>query len=273
MSPFAPFELLRATGWFDDTVIEGESRLGGWGQVLQATGWNLRAEPNSFYRNRIAQERYGLPSYDDAEPWQKRLILNDPVARRDFERDAEVGARRSQQWAQYADQRYHVEDQRDRLLADLAERFRNGNYTDIRDLINTYYDAKNDARVRGEHGRYVLGIDFDQNPPEDNTPEQALQIYHTIAEHFTEPNTGYFDVEGYSQARENYMALLRARYPAFYAFVMRNTNFHLDGLTQQDRLSVMQMLGGSGGSLNEYNRIRESLAARQQAWRAGQQAA
>ena len=273
LMPFAPVELLRATGWLDDSVLSGETRLGGWGHIIQAIGVNVRAEPNKYYRNRIAKERYGLPNYDDAEPWERRLVLNDPQVREEFRQDAIVGTRRGQQWATYSNQRFLIEDTRDGELSGIAERFRAGTYSSIRSLLDDYRMVKNDARIRSEHGAYVLGIDFDKTPPAQNSREQALQTYYSLSERFTDANTGFFDAEGYSAAREYFYAALRQHWPDFYGYVVRNTNFHLDGLEQQEQNAIMQMLGSQKGwATAEYSRIRESLGARQQAAQAGRQA-
>ena len=226
-----------------------------------------------YYRNRIAKERYGLPNYDDAEPWERRLVLNDPQVREEFRQDAIVGTRRGQQWATYSNQRFLIEDTRDGELSGIAERFRAGTYSSIRSLLDDYRMVKNDARIRSEHGTYVLGIDFDQTPPAQNSREQALQTYYSLSERFTDANTGFFDAEGYSAAREYFYAALRQHWPDFYGYVVRNTNFHLDGLEQQEQNAILQMLGSQKGwATAEYSRIRESLGARQQAAQAGRQA-
>jgi hypothetical protein len=74
-APIGATQLIGAAGevvpWLNEAFVETESRLGGAGQTLQATGFNLRGEPQHLLLDRAARLGGFSVSYRDLEPYEK----------------------------------------------------------------------------------------------------------------------------------------------------------------------------------------------------------
>ena len=232
ISPMVVGGILQGTGQAvpgaSNFIPEGEARLGATGLVLQSTvGVNLRTEGNPDLRDRYARES-GLPSYQDAEPYQKKEVRQTikTQAGDELAVSAEEGARRGQEWSKSQNRLNELEEEHERRLTGLAQQAGmpsmmfgggRGGRTRTRQLVSQYYDMKREMATRRDEVRRTTKGEF----PESDSPNvQALDGYYGLIDQ-AKDDYGNFEMEEYNRLRDAYWNTLR---PEQRSYILRNTN-------------------------------------------------
>ena len=243
---------------------EGESRIGGAGTLIQLGGVNVRAESNAELRERTAREM-GLPSYADAEPWEKADVREALAG--ELGRTTETGARRGQPWAQFQAAQAQIDadvETGESGMVNLTRHF----YHQVRratsrqeqsrlvwDTLRRYYGLKSERYNRTEEAKRNFGIeDYDAGDTVPSANQQLLDAWHSLDEGAT--IYGWLDQDKFNARREEFLASLTMPQRRF---ILRNTNLNVPPP------AMMEWLRRYAPS--EWDRINQSVQLRESARR------
>ena len=144
-----------------DLLPEGESRLGVTGNVVQATGVNLRTQTTPDLLNAKAQEMWPGRTWKELEPYQKDVLTGNTELGKELQLRTETSAERGLPSSQYAQRRSELETWRDTEVDKLSKspksRSARANKQDKRDILDLYYDIETEYAVRKREASRMLG--------------------------------------------------------------------------------------------------------------------
>ena len=198
---------------------EAESRLGMAGQLLQATGPNIRSEQTGQLLDRAANEVRPGVAYRDLEPWEKDIVQDRQAV--ELEARTQTSIERQNEGSKFFGTLNSLDQQWEESLQTLASNIGKrlgGQMIDQRFVQNQYFELEAALRNQKEGAQAALGREFAETEPR-NQGEVDIRAYFALSDQAV--IQGQFITKELTRLRTQFMSKLPE---TRRAYVLRNIN-------------------------------------------------